>query len=200
MRFEELKVKLKDIKLIGEGWRSYIYRAEFLGKDVAVKVAKNKSVEQAINKEARILEMLKGMKNFPQILIYGEDFVLYEFIEGVPFEKCILTPEEKNRILLKTLELAYLLDRMCISKDEFHKLDKNLLVDKSGEVYIIDFERGKISCKRKTNITQFIQLLMREKYLDLKEAVDLGKAYIKDPERVFNELKRVLVGSLRETA
>lgn len=90
MRFEELKVKLKDIKLIGEGWRSYIYRAEFLGKDVAVKVAKNKSVEQAINKEARILEMLKGMKNFPQILIYGEDFVLYEFIEGVPLKSAFL--------------------------------------------------------------------------------------------------------------
>ncbi|GBC88297.1 hypothetical protein HRbin13_00417 [bacterium HR13] len=200
MRFEELKRQLSSLELIGSGWRGYVYRSSLCGKDVAIKVAKEKGLEEAIRKEARILEKLKGIKNFPQIIVWGDDFLVYEFIDGVPFEKCNINPQQRILILLKVLELAYLLDSMCISRDEFQRLDKNVLVDKGLEVYIIDFERGNISCKRKTNITQLMQLFVREGYMDLKKAIDLGRAYAKEPKRVFHELKAILEKALRETS
>ncbi|QWK20654.1 MAG: serine/threonine protein kinase [Hydrogenobacter thermophilus] len=200
MRFEELREHLNNLQLIGSGWRSYVYRSSLCGKDVAIKVAKEKGLEEAIRKEARILEKLKGIKNFPQIIVWGDDFLVYEFIDGIPFEKCNINPQQRVLILLKVLELAYLLDSMCISRDEFQRLDKNLLVDKDLEVYIIDFERGNISCKRKTNITQLMQLFVREGYMDLKKAIDLGRAYAKEAKKVVHELKNLLEKALRETS
>lgn len=196
MKFEELKKHLKGLELIGRGWRSYVYRAIYNDKEVAIKVAKDRHLEKAIRKEADILERLKGIKSFPQILMRGEDFFMYEFIKGVPFEKCTLEETKKIKVFLRTLELAYLLDSMCISKDEFHKLNKNLLVGEDGDVYLIDFERGKISCKRQTNLPQLIQLFVREGYLPLDKAIDLGRSYKEKPEDVFHELQKVLTSRL----
>ena len=195
MRFEELKNTLKDLVLIGKGWRSYVYRANYNGIDLAIKVAKDKSVESAIRKEGDILELLKGIKHFPQIVLRGEDFIAYHFIDGVPFEKYPLTKEEKTKIYLQVLELAYVLDSMGISKDEFQRLDRNLLIDKDGEVYLIDFERGKYPSKRKTNLPQFLQLLVREGYITIERAIELGRSYAQKPEEVFHEVKRVISGS-----
>jgi len=196
VRFEELKDHLRNMELIGKGWRSHVYRAIYKDKEVAIKVAKDRHLEKAIRKEADILERLKGIKSFPQILMRGEDFFMYEFIKGMPFEKCILDEPKKIEIFLKTLELAYLLDSMCISKDEFQKLDKNLLVGEDGDIYLIDFERGKISCKRKTNLPQLMQLFVREGYLPLERAIELGKSYKERPKDVFHELQKILIEHL----
>lgn len=196
MKFEELKKHLKGLEFISKGWRSYVYRALCGDKEVAIKVAKDKHLQKAIRKEADILQRLKGMKSFPQILMKGEDFFMYEFIRGIPFEKCTLEETKKIKVFLRTLELAYLLDSMCISKDEFHRLDKNLLVGEDGNVYLIDFERGKISCKRKTNLPQLIQLFVREGHLPLDKAIDLGRSYREKPEDVFHELQKVLTSHL----
>ncbi len=196
MRFEEFRERLTHIELVGKGWRGYVYKALFDGKKVAVKVARGKHLEYAIKKEGEILRKLKGIKGFPQLILEGEDFIAYEFIEGLPFERFPLTFEKKKRIYKRVLELAFLLDEMCISKEEFQRLDRNVIIDKRGEVYIIDFERGNLSCKRKKNVTQLIQLFRREGYISLDEAIKLGKDYGKSPERVFKKLKRKLDKSL----
>jgi putative serine/threonine protein kinase len=196
VRFEELKKHLKGLELIGKGWRSYVYRALYGDKEVAIKVAKDKHLQEAIRKEADILQRLKGIESFPQILMKGEDFFMYEFIKGTPFEKCTLDETEKIKIFLRILELAYFLDSMCISKDEFQKLDKNLLIGEDGHVYLIDFERGKISCRRKTNLPQLIQLFVREGYLPIHKAIELGRSYKENPEGVFHELQKVLTTRL----
>jgi putative serine/threonine protein kinase len=55
---------------------------------------------------------------------------MYEFIDGVPIEKLSLSPEEKLSLYMQVLEIAYLLDSLRINRDEFARLDKNLLVRK----------------------------------------------------------------------
>ncbi|MFN3814327.1 MAG: RIO1 family regulatory kinase/ATPase [Aquificaceae bacterium] len=196
MRFEEFKKGLTHLELVSKGWRSYVYKALFEGKKVAVKVAKGNNLKYAIRKEAQILTKLRGIKNFPQIVACGEDFIVYEFIEGLPLEKCCLTNKEKKRVYKKVLELAFLLDKMCVSREEFQRLDKNIIISKGGEVYVIDFERGNVNCTRKKNVPQLIQLFRREGYISFDEAIRLGKEYGKGPERVFQELKGKLDKSL----
>ncbi|MEZ0337786.1 MAG: hypothetical protein ABWK02_06235 [Aquificaceae bacterium] len=191
MRFEEFKESLKDLQLFSKGWRGYIYRAKWKGIDVAIKVAKDSEREYAIRKEGEILKLLKGYRGFPQLLEAGEDFLVYEFIDGIPIEKASLTKSQKIFVYLRVLELIELLDRLGINKEELHKLDKNTLIGKDLEVYLIDFERGSMQAKKRHNLSQFLQLLAREGFLTLQKAKELGISYSKG-EEVYHEVRRLI--------
>ena len=187
MRFEEFRKEVQDLSLYAEGWRGYIYIAFWRGQRISIKVAKSELVVSAIQKEANILVHLKGLKGFPQILLRGEDFFTYNFIEGIPYRALHLGGKEDRRILKRVLELAFLLDKKGIRKDEFTNIDKNVLVSDRGEVYMVDFERGGFS-QRASNLTQFLQLLRRKGILTEKESIELGRRYREDMEGVFRQV------------
>lgn len=191
VRFEDFKASLEDLQLFSKGWRGFIYRARWKGVDVAIKVAKDKEREYAIRKEGEILKLLKGFRGFPQLLEMGEDFLVYEFIEGVPIEKSSLNKSQKALVYLKVLELIELLDRLGINKEELHKLDKNTLIGDGLEVYLIDFERGDLQAKKRHNLSQFLQLLLREGFISLEKAVELGRRYSKG-EDVYHEVREAI--------
>lgn len=200
MRFEEFKRELEGLELIGKGWRSYVYRALWKGKPVAVKVAKDKSREQAIRKEGQILERLKGQEGFPNLVMKGVDFVAYEFVEGVPFEKLSLSMEKKLRIYAKVVELIEIMDRLGINKDELQRLDKNLIVGEGDRVVLIDFERGSLDNKKRHNLSQFLQLLVREGILDKDKAIELGRRYSAGDDKAYEETKAIIERAIREIA
>ncbi len=191
LKFEEFSEELEGLEKVAEGWRGVVYRGRWRGKEVAVKVAKRPEAEEAVRKEAEILEALKGREGYPQIILKGADFFVYEFIKGKRLRDLDLSPEEKKRIYAVLLEKAYELDRLGIRRDEFSYVEKNVLVDEEGKVYVIDFDRGSFS-KRPSNLTQFLQLLVREGFLSREEAVKLGKRYREDMEGVFEEVMRRL--------
>ena len=191
MRFEDFKRLLTEVEELGEGWRGKVYKAIYNGKRVTVKVAKSPEKIKAIQKEADILEKLKGFEGFPQIITKGEDFFLYEFIEGKPYGKLKLNEEEKKRILREVLEKAYTLDKLGINRDEFSDIRKNVLVDEKGKVYVIDFDRGTFK-KNPSNVRQFLQILRREGFISREEAIELGKRYKKNPDEVIQEIRKLL--------
>ncbi|AAC06806.1 hypothetical protein [Aquifex aeolicus] len=191
MKFSEFIKEVQNLQELAEGWRGKVYTGYWRGKKVAIKVAKAPDKVKAIQKEAEILEKLKGLKGFPQILFKGEDFFVYEFIEGKPFGKLKIGEEEKKRLLKEVLEKAYLLDRMGINRDEFSNIYKNVLVGDKGEVFVIDFDRGTFK-KNPSNVRQFLQLLKREGFLSQEEAIELGKRYKENPEEVIKEIRKVL--------
>jgi len=196
MRFEELKPKIQDLTYLDEGWRGVVYRGFFEGKEVAIKVAKSQEKEYAIRKEARILERLKDYPYFPKLILRGEDFIMYDFIDGVPMEKLSLSPEERLSLYMQVLEIAYLLDSLRINRDEFARLDKNLLVGKDGRIYLLDFERGALDVKKPHNFTQFLQFLRKEGIISTTQALELGKEYKKEPERVKEKVHAILSSAL----
>ncbi|SHK55560.1 protein kinase domain-containing protein [Thermocrinis minervae] len=196
MRFEEFKSSLENLEKIGEGWRGIVYKAVYNSKQVAVKVAKSPEKEHAIRKEAEILNALKGNHNFPQILVVGEDFFVYEYVEGTPFEKLNLTQKEKLLVYSKLLDIAYYLDSIGISRDEFHDLRKNLLIKSDGNLCLMDFDRATFG--KGHNLTQFLQLLRREGLITHEEAISLGKEYRKEPKKTYLHLKTLLERLVQE--
>jgi len=196
VKFEEIKDRIEGLQIIGKGWRSTVYRGIYDTKELAFKVALSPQTQYAIRKEGKILEKLKGIDSFPQVEMVGDDFIAYGYIKGTPFKKLKLSREEKIRTYLKVLELAYLLDRLGIKKDEFQNLDKNLLIGEDGKVYLLDFERGSLDVKKPQNVTQFLQLLVREGFLSLEKAIELGRVYRENMEEAFNEVKSILEGSV----
>lgn len=191
MRFEAFKEQLEKIQPFSKGWRGLIYRGKWKGIDVAIKVAKGREKEYAIRKEGEILSILKGYKGFPQLLMMGEDFLVYEFIEGYPIEKLSLSKKEKSLVYLKVLDLIKLLDMLRINKEELNRLDKNTLVDKDLNVYLLDFERGSMEVKKRHNLSQFLQLLVREGYLSIEGAMDIGKRYSRGQD-VYKEVETII--------
>ena len=187
MNFEKFKDGLKDVKKLSEGWRGLIYTAIWNGQRVSVKVARNAEKLEALKKEIRILQKLKGKKGFPQILFWGEDFFLYRFVEGIPFGKIQEGTHNRKQALKEVLKLAYELDLLGIDHGELTRIDKNVLVNESGEVFLLDFERGSERGKRR-NVTQFLQVLRREGILSHEEAVNFGREYRKNSEAVFKVL------------
>lgn len=188
MGFTDFRRELRRLRKFAEGWRGVIYRGEWKGEEVAVKVAKGPEVAEALRKEGEILEKLRGVEGFPQLLLRGEDFVAYRFIEGTPLGRLSPSREEEKRILRRVAELAYLLDSMGIRRDEFQRLDKNVLIGADGRVYVLDFERGSFS-DRPSNLPQLLQLLRRKGYVSPEEAVSLGRRYVRgEREAVFREV------------
>ncbi|WP_448584178.1 hypothetical protein [Thermocrinis sp.] len=196
MRFEDVKDKIENLQYFSKGWRGIIYRGQFEGKDIGVKVARSVEKEYAIKKEADILERLKGYKHFPQILLKGTDFFMYEFIDGKPLGEFELKPEEKLKIYLQVLDIVFLLDKLKINRDELARLDKNLLIGKDGTVYLLDFDRGHMNVKKTHNFTQFLQFLRKEGILSHQQAIELGKNYRLDPEGTYNHVKDIITQAL----
>lgn len=191
MRFEEFKEEVEGLQELAEGWRGKIFRGKWKGEDVAIKVAKSSEKVKAIQKEAQILEKLKGIEGFPQILFKGEDFFVYRFIEGKTFGELKPVGEEKKRILRDVLEKAYLLDKMGIHRDEFANIQKNVLIDEKGRVFVIDFDRGGFK-DNPSNVRQFLQLLRREGFISQEEAIRLGRLYKENPEGVIEDIRKIL--------
>ncbi len=194
MRFEDFIKEVEGLELFSKGWRGLIYRGYWKGKKISIKRAKE-GKEQAIRKECEILRLLKGLRGFPQVVACGEDFLAYEYIEGVPLEKLNLSREERIRVYLKVLEYVKLLDSLGINKDELHRLDKNTLITFNGEVYLIDFERGSLGANKRHNLSQFLQLLVREGLLEKERAVELGRSYARGLE-AYDEVKKIILSAL----
>lgn len=191
MRFEEFKNKVENLREFAEGWRGKVYRGTWKGEDVAIKVAKSSEKVKAIQKEAEILEKLKGIKGFPQILFKGEDFFVYKFIEGKTFGQLKPEGEERKRILREVLEKAYILDKLGIHRDEFANIHKNVLINDRGEVFVIDFDRG-VFKDNPSNVRQFLQLLRREGFISQEKAIELGKLYKKNRDAIIDEIRKIL--------
>ena len=180
MKFQEIKPKIKNLQKIGEGWRGNIFKGEFEGKILAFKVPSESIHIHPILKEGEILKIVNKSGIGGKLVLRGEDFIAYEFIEGKELRH-IINKQNAKKILSQILEQARKLDKLQITKEEMHRIHANVLVDKDLKVYLIDFERAKRSKKPK-NITQFVQFLITggTEYLgefDKKKAVELMKNY-----------------------
>ncbi len=196
MRFDDIKDKIKNLKLIGKGWRGKVYRGIYKGKDLAFKVASDPQFIPNIQKEGKILKIVNKEGIGGKLFLIGDDFIAYDFIEGKPLNEVI--NEKNGKILIsKLLKQARKLDELGINKEEFHRPYKNVLVDKDLNVYLIDFERSKMG-KNIQNVNQFLQYILNEGYrylppFDKNELIELAKEYKKNKtEKNFMKILNLL--------
>jgi putative serine/threonine protein kinase len=180
MKFKDIKQEIEKLEKIGEGWRGNIFKGEYKGKKIAFKVPSEPIHKHSILKEGEILKIVNKAGIGGKLLLKGEDFIAYEFIEGKELRH-VINKENAKKIFSQILEQARKLDKLQITKEEMHRPHANILVNKNLEVFLIDFERAKKSKKPK-NITQFVQFLITggTEFLgnfDKKEAINLMRNY-----------------------
>ena len=193
MRFDDIKDKIENLKLIGKGWRGRVYRGVYKGEDLAFKVASDPHFIPNIQKEGKILKIVNKEGIGGKLFLIGEDFIAYRFIEGKPLKEVI---NEKNGkiIISKLLKKARKLDELGINKEEFHRPYKNVLVDQNLNVYLIDFERSKMG-KNIQNVNQLLQFILNEGYrylppFDKDKLIELARDYKKN--KTQQNFKKIL--------
>ncbi|RMA97272.1 serine/threonine protein kinase [Hydrogenothermus marinus] len=177
MNFKDIKDKIRNLQLIGKGWRGTVYKGVFDGKTLAFKIPNKEEHKKAIQKEGEILSIVNKHKIGGKLHIKGEDFIAYSFIEGKPL-KDVLNKENYKNLILQLFQQARTLDKLKINKDEFQRPLKNALVDDKGKVHLIDFERAKFS-EKVSNITQLLQFINSLEYFNIEKEklIKLGKEY-----------------------
>ncbi|MBU0459983.1 MAG: methyltransferase [Nanoarchaeota archaeon] len=155
---------------------------------VAIKTKRKESqAVERIKNEIKWLKILNKKQIGPKLLFYGENYFVYEFVEGT-FILDYLEKENKEKIkkmLVNVLEQCFLLDKLKVNKEEMHRPLKHILVAKKP--IMLDFERCHHT-EKPQNLTQFIEFLVRYKFLQHKTVLPLLKEYKKNIKQ-----KRILI-------
>lgn len=182
---------VQDVVFLKEGWRGKIFRGVFEGKNVAIKIARYPELSKNIRKEGEILKLVNSRNIGPNLLIFGYDFVVMEFIEGKhlkDFLRRTLESDDDRRnllflsdILKKLLFQARALDELKISKNEMHRPYSNVIVAVDRPV-LIDFE-STVTTERPKNVTQLFSFVISylKNFLTsnraIEESIELMKRY-----------------------
>ena len=180
--------KFTNMKLLSSWWRWDVFLSEINWIKYAIKKAKDNSKKWAIKKEITILKYLKWKVNFvPQIEDFWEDFFMYKFIEWTTLNKIKNPP----KIVYKQLvEYAYILDSLHVEHWELSKPTKNIIVNNTNNVFIIDFERWNLSNYNAKNLKWISRFLLKEKIINLETIINLNKKWN------IEEIKKYLLEKL----
>lgn len=195
------KKGIKNARRLTRGHRGLIFTGLLSRKKVAVKMQiKGTGAKGTVNREAKMLRMLNRHKIGPKILFSGNDFFVYEFVEGV-FIPAFLekAPAKRIRIVLKRVfEQCHVLDRLKLKKEEMQNPYKHVIITNGNKPVLLDFERARKAMKPH-NVTQFcqyvtsgtVQHLVKEKMKINKEKIrGMAKEYRYNPS--ISNLNRII--------
>ncbi|MGB9674783.1 MAG: hypothetical protein ACPLX8_01475 [Nanopusillaceae archaeon] len=180
------------MKKIDEGWHSEIFLTE---RNTIIKRFK-KGLTKNYEKEKYFLNFLKDYGFVPKIISYDDSNleIEMEFIDGKKFKD--LNINEKIKYIDRILDILFLLDKLKIEKEEMQRPYEHIII-KENKIYLIDWERARIKDKP-SNLTQFIQYLIKERILEFKtDLIDLLKKYKNTySEEIFYKIKSYINNNL----
>jgi release factor glutamine methyltransferase len=160
--------KIKDPKIFAHGKRGVIIKGIYKNKTVGIKIKKKESFAfGTIDNEARFLKILNKENIGPILIMHKENFLMYEFVNGIFIEEFVMKSKKKDIIILlkKIFKKMYLLDSIGINKFEMHHPVKHIIIKDNNPV-LLDFER----CRRTDdpkNVTQFCDFLISKTFNDM---------------------------------
>jgi release factor glutamine methyltransferase len=179
--------------------KTHFAKKEIVKVGIKVKRKESSAIERMRN-EANWLKILNKKNIGPRFLFSGEDYLVYEFVEGGFILDWIKKNDKKDiqKVLIAVLKQCFELDQLGVNKEEMHHPLKHIIVDKNNHPVLLDFERCSRSGKVK-NVTQFVEFIcrMREELKDFKIDVNqfrtLAKEYKSslDPQ-IFKSLTSLL--------
>ena len=156
--WKELKALLELQK--EKGKHSEVY----LTSRYAIKVFRREFIYNFF-KEAKFLTLLQPFDFIPRL--YCVDFknlkLVMERVEGERIGNLFREATKGRKytvfenVVMKCLDICFLLDSLCIQKEEMHRPDKHIIVQRN-RVVLIDFERSHFT-KKPSNLSQFVSYL-----------------------------------------
>jgi predicted Ser/Thr protein kinase len=135
------------------------------GKRGKIYVDKNRAVKKStsdhVSNEVLWLKILNKKKIGPKLISSSKNSFSYCFVKGEFLPEWIGKQKSKKevlKVLKKVLEQCRIMDQLRMNKLEMHNPYKHIIVKRSSQPVLIDFERCYETEKPK-NTTQFCQYL-----------------------------------------
>jgi putative serine/threonine protein kinase len=149
------------VPVLGKGFVGIVAIAHLKGQRLAVKIRRTDADRADLLHEAAMISKANMVGVAPRLVASSKNFLLMQLIDGDLLPNWLKTHKEKEavrRVLGEVLEQCYRLDEAGLDHGELSKAPKHLLVDKSGKVFIVDFETSSVE-RRVSNVTAVCQYL-----------------------------------------
>jgi release factor glutamine methyltransferase len=189
------KKGIGNIKPLAKGHRGLIFIGCLKNKKVTIKVQRDDiDATETVNNEVRQLAVLNKHNIGPKLLFSGNNYFVYEFVDG-DFLQDYLAKKETNRsgaikVIKDVFEQMYVLDTLGLNKEEMHHPVKHIIVTRKGKPVLVDFERCH-SREKTHNVTQFAQFIISGKLLPYLERhkIKVSMLEMLDISRKYSEKK-----------
>ncbi|MEK6869165.1 MAG: HemK2/MTQ2 family protein methyltransferase, partial [Nanoarchaeota archaeon] len=104
---------IKNIRYFAKGKRGIVYTGQYRNKKVAIKVKNpESSAILRTNNEIKFLELLNKKNIGPKLLLYDEDYLIYNYVDGTTFIYCLANNKRENieKIIKKVMYQLFVLD------------------------------------------------------------------------------------------
>ena len=202
------KEGITNLRYLTQGKRGIVFTGFYKKKKVTVKLTHPRSrSKNRIEIETQWLRRLSKQGLGPKLLMSGQDYLVYEYIDGIFIEEYIQAASKYDivQLLRMLFDQLYLLDSLKINKQEMHHPHKNILIDKrTKRPILIDFERATYT-KSPKNLSQFCQFVsssafsqrLKEKGIEIDKSLlrDASQAYKKHPSKQAFERLLCIISS-----
>lgn len=123
-------INLFECKFLGKGHNGIVYR---LPDGKVIKIC---YVMKDFHGEAHILKKVRGSKYFPKLYEVGGNYMIRDYVDGLPLNKYIKKNGLSRKLVIDILELLKEFERL-----KFIKLDircKDVFVEPDGRLMVID--------------------------------------------------------------
>jgi len=155
---------INGLPVLGKGTVGVVVEAELDGTPIALKIRRTDANRDSLRDEARLLRIANSVNVGPQLVLGSGDYLAMEFIDGSPLSRWVENLRKRGRSTVKSVIRSLVLD--CFKLDaigldhgELSHAPKNVLVRKSGEPFIVDFESAS-AARRPSNVTSLMQYFL----------------------------------------
>ena len=196
---------ISNITYFAKGKRGFIFTGKLKGKKVAIKIKnpESKAITR-IENEIKFLKLLNKKNIGPKLLFYDEDFLVYEFVNGIFFQIFLEKVNKKTilKVIKNIFDQLFIMDKLNINKEEMSHPIKHILINKKDKPILIDFERCRYT-QKPGNVTQFCDFLISNNISNIlrinkitinnKKIINAAKVYKKqqNKENFDNILKLI---------
>ncbi len=149
------------VPVLGKGFVGIVVVAHLNGERVAVKIRRVDADRADLLHEASMLTKANSVGVAPKVIAGSKNFLIMQLIDGDLLPNWLKTTKDKitiKQVLEQVLEQCYQLDQIGLDHGELSKAPKHLLVDKTGKIFIVDFETASME-RRVANVTAVCQYL-----------------------------------------
>jgi putative serine/threonine protein kinase len=149
------------VPVLGKGFVGIVVIAHLNGERVAVKIRRVDADRADLLHEAAMIAKANIVNVAPRLVASSKNLLLMQLIDGDLLPNWLKINIEKSavrQVLGEVLEQCFRLDVEGLDHGELSKAPKHLLVDKTGKVFIVDFETSSVE-RRVANVTAVCQYL-----------------------------------------
>jgi putative serine/threonine protein kinase len=154
-----------NVPVLGKGYVGIVVVAHVDNKRFALKMLRVDTGRQSLQREAELLAKANSVKVGPILRDVSKNFLLMKLIDGKLVKNWLETrrePETVRKVMADIFEQCWRLDEIGLDHGELSKAPKHLLVEKTNEPFIVDFEAASLE-RNVANVTAVCQFLFMGK-------------------------------------